>query len=388
MNDLVSLIGASAWTNRFAVIRERVTAGVQTGKFNMQRFAAEAAIEKARRGQKLSASEAEFVNLATRIPALHDSLNAAGRHRLGERVEASLTGDATLFPLLHLLHTAALQAGRGFDVAFTGLADATPFDLLIKRDDASAEIACDTMSAEEGHAVNRGAWTRLVDRVDPDLQTWLAAHPGRYILKMTLPQGLKPDADNLPELQARIKAMLSTSRRADYDEAAMLRLDPLLLAGAQANDVPAAQGVMAKLRREFGPEANLVVTEAGSSVFVMAARAGAENQVASAFRRRLATVAPARLTGTKPGIIAMLIDDTDQTEWLNLRERLVLEGETRHFLTYPEAKPVVAVTCASRFELANAAPPVAAAGGDLRFRNPMHPAAKSPALAPSVLSTV
>jgi hypothetical protein len=224
--------------------------------------------------------------------------------------------------------------------------------------------------------------------VDPDLQTWLAAHPGRYILKMTLPQGLKPDADNLPELQARIKAMLSTSRRADYDEAAMLRLDPLLLAGAQANDVPAAQGVMAKLRREFGPEANLVVTEAGSSVFVMAARAGAENQVASAFRRRLATVAPARLTGTKPGIIAMLIDDTDQTEWLNLRERLVLEGETRHFLTYPEAKPVVAVTCASRFELANAAPPVAAAGGDLRFRNPMHPAAKSPALAPSVLSTV
>ncbi len=388
MNDLVSLIGASAWTNRFSAIRERVTAGVQAGKFNLQRFAAEAAIEKARRGQKLSASEAEFVTLATRIPSLHEQLNAAGRNRLGERVEAALTGDATLFPLLHLLHTAALQESRGFEVAFTGLAEATPYDLLIKREDAAAEIACDSMSAEEGHAVNRGAWTQLIDRIDPDLQTWLAAHPGRYILKMTLPQGLKPDADNLPELQSRIKAMLSTSRRADYDEAAMLRLDPLLLAGAQARDVPATNGVLAKLRREFGPEANLAVTEAGSSVFVMAARAGAENQVAIAFRRRLAAVAPARLTGERPGIIAMLIDDTDQTEWLNLRQQLVLEGETRHFLTYPEAKPVVAVTCASRFELANAAPPYAATGGDLRFRNPMHPAAKSPALAPSVLSTV
>jgi len=172
MNDLVNVIGVSAWMSRFAAIRERVTAGVQAGKFNMQRFAAEAAIEKARRGQKLSAAEAEFVNLATRIPALHDQLNAAGRQRLGERMEAALTGDATLFPLLHLLHTAALQESRGFDVSFTGLADATPYDLLIERDGAAAEIACDTMSAEEGHAVHRGVWTQLIDRIDPDLQTW------------------------------------------------------------------------------------------------------------------------------------------------------------------------------------------------------------------------
>ncbi len=61
-----------------------------------------------------------------------------------------------------------------------------------------AEIACDSVSAEDGHAVHRGSWTQLMDRIDPDLQTWLAAHPGRYLLKMTLPKGLKHDAENLP----------------------------------------------------------------------------------------------------------------------------------------------------------------------------------------------
>jgi len=63
---------------------------------------------------------------------------------------------------------------------------------------------------------------------------------------------------------------------------------------------------------------------------------------------------------------------------------LLLEAEVRKFHTFPEARPVIAVTCASRFELVNSGAPE----GDLRFRNPMHPAAKSLALGPAVLSTV
>jgi hypothetical protein len=384
----VSLVGPAAWAARFGEIREQIGAGAQAGRLAAQRYAAECAIEKARRGQPLNAAETEFVSLATRIPALHDSFSPAARARLNDRMEAALTGEATIFPLLHLLHTANLQQSRGFDVAFTGLTEATPYDLLISRDGAEAEIACDTISAEEGHAVHRSSWTQLIDRIDPDLQTWLAAHPGRYLLKMTLPNGLKGSEVQLPALHKRIKDMLAGTRRADYDEAAMLRLDPLLLAGAQANDGPRPNSVMAKLRREFGPEAHLAMTEAGGSVFVMAARSGSENQVATAVRRRLATIAPARLSATRPGIISMLIDDIDPLEWRSLRDQLMLEGETRHFLTFPEARHVIAVTCASRFELANATPPLAAPGGDLRFRNPMHPAAKSPALAPAVASTV
>ena len=71
---------------------------------------------------------------------------------------------------------------------FTGLEDETPHDLLLQRDKIEAEVACDVVTAEEGRGVHRGAWFRLADRIDPDLQTWLAAHPGRYLLKMTLPR--------------------------------------------------------------------------------------------------------------------------------------------------------------------------------------------------------
>jgi len=207
---------------------------------------------------------------------------------------------------------------------------------------------------------------------------------------MTLPLGLRGglrqdagEGDTLGALHGRIRAMLAGQRRADQDEALVLRLDPLLLVAAQADEL----GLLSSLRREFGPEAHLSVTAAGQGVFVMAARAGRENEVAVAIRKRLEAIAPVRLTGTRPGILAMFVEDTDRAEWRSLREKLELEGEARQFLTHAEARPVVAVTCASRLELFGIAAPDAAEEGELRFRNPAHPAAKMAALAPAVASS-
>ncbi len=127
-----------------------------------------------------------FAEEAVRLAA---ALPAAARRRLRERIEAALSGDATLIPIFHLVRTALLQRARGYEVAFTGLAEGTPWDLTIRAGNTVAEIACETVSAEEGRALHRGDWFRLVDQVNPELQTWLAAHPGRYLLKITLPEG-------------------------------------------------------------------------------------------------------------------------------------------------------------------------------------------------------
>jgi len=163
----------------------------------------------------------------------------------------------------------------------------------------------------------------------------------------------------------------------------VLRLDPLWLAAAQSNEL----GLTCRLREEFGPEAHLSVTSVGEAVFVMAARAGRQNEIAAAVRRRMASIAPTRLTGTRPGILAMFIDDIDRGEWHTLRERLELESEVRQFLLQPLAAHVVAVTCASRMEMFGMHEPDAAPGSELRFRNPAHPAARDAALAPAVLSS-
>ena len=374
------LAGPRRWRSRLDGLRARAASG-REGRHLITRHAIEFTLDRLAGGAAPRPHERPIAALAADAVALARSLPAAARERLRERVRESLDGEATLVPLFHLLRTAVLQRARGFEVRFAGL-EGECFDLLIARDGAAAEIACDVVSAEEGRDVHRGAWVRLVDQVDPDLQTWLAAHPGRYLLKLTLPQGLRAADASLPALHTRIREMLATRRRSDHDEAAVLRLDPLMLAASQADEA----GLLRSMREAFGEQAHLALTNAGGSVLVMAARAGREDEIAAAIHRRLAALAPARLSGTRPGILAVLVEDTDAREWRGLRERLELEGEARQFLTRPEARAVVAVSCCSRLELFAATG--AAPEGELRFRNPGHPAAKATALAPSILSSI
>lgn len=384
------MAGRVAWQERLHALATAGRGASRTARALRQRHEIELALASllARPARPASPALARLAALAARAVALDAALPPAGRERLRASLAGALAGSNTLLPLFHLLRTAAVQEARGFAVRWTGLADGTPHDLLIEREGSGAELVCETLSAEEGHGVHRTAWFRLADRIDPDLQEWLSAHPGRYLLKMTLPEGLKDEAaagqDPLALLHERIRAMLAGDRRAEHDSAAVLRLDPLLLAGAQADEL----GLMSSLRAAFGPEAHISVVAAGGGVFAMAARAGQQNSVAGAVRRRLSALAPARLSGDRPGIIALMLDDTDPAEWRVLRETLELEGETRRFLIGPEARPVVAVSCASRLELFGLGGPAAVPEGELRFRNPAHPAAKQPGLAPAITSSV
>lgn len=394
LNALVDRIGRRVWQARIVELK-RGCVPSYAGRALAQHHALELTIDRLRRPSSnpvLTEVERRVACLGTAVVTTAEALTQAGRTRLDVALAQAMQGPGNLIALFHMMRTACVQRGRGFDVSFAGLDEAAPFDLLLHRQGQEAEIACDVMSAEAGRDLHRRAWSQLMDRVDPDLQSWLAAHPGRYLLKMTLPQGLKgtgaaSDAVPLAELHRRITRMLGDSRRADYDEAAVLRLDPLMLAAAQAGDGGSESGLMPRLRREFGPEAHLAVTSAGQGVFVMAARAGRGDEVAAAVHRRMAEIAPTRLTGTRPGILAMFIEDTNRLEWSQLRQQLRLEGEARHFMTRPEARAVVAVTCTSRAELLGPDEVEGGACAELRFRNPNHPLARAPALAPAVLSS-
>ncbi len=381
----VRLVGGRVWTNRIAALAQRAQSGPLSGRAAQQRHALEFALARAaepRAVAKAGPAERRILAFAQDAVRLARSLPAEPRARLRSLLAEGLTGEATLIPLWHLLRSAALYRERGFSVDFAGLAEGAPFDLRITRDGAVAEVACETVSAEEGRPVHRGDWCALVDRVHPELQTWLAAHPGRYLLKVTLPEGLS-GPDKSAELQSRIIGLLAAQKRQDSSADAVLKLDPLVLAGAQAGSA-----LPQHLRAQFGPEAHLAVTSdtAGGSVFVMAARAGRENAVADALVARMRVAAEARLTGATAGILSVFVEDIDRAEWRTLRESLQLEGAVRRFFTEAAARRVVAAACASRMELFGMAPPDAAPDGELRFRNPAHAAGKSVALAPAVTS--
>lgn len=384
LTGFLGLAGPGPWEERMAEIARRTRATTLTGRAAQERHALELTLQRLSAPGAMAdagAAERELLSLAQTAARLADTLPEEPRQRLRSLVLAGLTGEANLIPLFHLLRVAALHRSKGFEVRFTGLAEGTPHDLLISRGGTEAEVVCETLSAEEGRPLLRGDWCAFVDGINPDLQTWLAAHPGRYVLKMTLPEGLGGDALDGPALQRRIMEMLRERRRQDLNTSAVLKLDPLVLAGAQAA-VPAQA-----LRALFGPEAQLAVAQQGSgNMLVLAARAGQASDIARAVCRRMVS-ASGRLGGERAGILAMFLDDIGRQEWRGLRERRDLEGAVRRFLTTPEARRVSAVSCASRMELFGMAPPDSVPEGELRFRNPARPHAREPALLPALAST-
>ena len=177
----IKLAGPARWRRRMVEVAAMCGAGGRAGRAALQRHLLELTIDRLTRAgdRALAPSETAIIRLAQATTALAASLAPDGRARLLAEIRAALADESTLVPLFHLIRTAAMQRERGFAVRFAGFADAAPFDLLITREGVEAEIACDTMSAEDGRDVHRGAWVQLVDRIDPDLQTWLEAHPGR-----------------------------------------------------------------------------------------------------------------------------------------------------------------------------------------------------------------
>jgi hypothetical protein len=397
IEQFVLFIGEDVWAARLADINARSTAGNRFGAVLKQRHALELAIERMRGrapGELLSSAgtmaapsvaEQRLYGIVVELLSATQRLSAEGGERLRERLRAGLSDNGSLVDTFHLFRTAALHQARGFTLSFTGLEQETPYDFVLSRDGVEVECVCEAITAETGRDVHRFAWAEFCDRIEGQMKPWLGARPGRYLLKMTLAKGLRDGrTDLLASLHSRVLAMLESGTRLDQDVTAVLRVEPLALSGAS----PTVDGLMTRLRREFGPEAHLSVSACAAGIWAMAARAGRRNEVAAVIRAHLDRLAPGRVSGTRPAILSLFVEDIDRAEWRGLRESLELEGAARHFMTCGAAAAVVAVTCYSRMEMFGLSGPDAVPEGELRFRNPAHPAAKIVALAPAILSSL
>ena len=391
VDQFVLLAGSDLWAARIADLSARASAANRVGGLLKQRHALEFAIERMRgrdgagSAPAPSVAEQRLHAILAELVLAAGSFSAAGRARLQSRLQEALQEEGRLVDLLHLFRTAALQQARGFTVTYAGLEQEARYDLLLSRDGAEVECMCETMSAEAGRDVHRFAWAELCDRVEGQMKPWLDARPGRYLLKMTLAAGLRDkEAAMQTQLHDRVVAMLQSGARLDQDQDAVLRIEPLVLSGNNAS----VENLMARLRREFGPEAHLSVSACAEGIWAMAARAGRRNDVAALLRSELSRWALARVSAERPAILSIFVEDIDRPEWRGLMDSLELEGAARHFMTADEAGNVVAVTCYSRMEMFGLSGPDAAAEGELRFRNPAHPAAKIAALAPAILSSL
>ena len=257
LDAFVALAGARTWSARMAEIHRLAASGPRAGQAIRQRHAVELAIERLRGTLQRPASTTELhaARLAGEAVALAGALtrtaSAAARAAAGGPVRRR-HARAAVPPAADRRAAACARLPRRLSRVWrTRLRD-----LLLARGNVEAEVVCEVVSAEEGRLVQRGAWSRLADRVDADLRAWLVA-PSRPLPAEDDAAAGPARAVPLAAMHGRIRRLLETRGRRDHERQAVLRLDPLVLAGAVRTS-----GLMPSLRREFGPEAHLSVTAA------------------------------------------------------------------------------------------------------------------------------
>jgi len=121
--------------------------------------------------------------LASEAARLYDRLSEPAMARLDACLASGLQGEGCLIALFHLLRTASLQRSRGFEVAFTGLEDGSPFDLLIASGGVEAEVACAKRTAVSGSMSRQSATAKPASKASPQPQVQRTATSKAGVLK-------------------------------------------------------------------------------------------------------------------------------------------------------------------------------------------------------------
>ena len=136
VDPFIALVGSSDGSERLAEIRDLASVGHALARPSANGMAWSSAWKNAAASRRHAVAWPNTLlgRIAAEIPQIAAELTPRGRDGLIEQLRLGLSGQNTLIPVFHLIRTAMLQRSRGFTVAFSGLEDETPHDLLLERD--------------------------------------------------------------------------------------------------------------------------------------------------------------------------------------------------------------------------------------------------------------
>ncbi len=382
MRRFMGVVGRRAWTARMRSLEAHIAGQPALRHVVQRRHLLEMAFDQLDRrvrragpDRPLPPQYAALAEIAGLVGDTAEALNAKGEKALKARLAAALEDGGALSAALHPFAVARRFLQLGFSVSFPDLEDKAPYDLLVEKDGTAAEVVCVAVASDAGRSVDSADWSRLVGEIDGAMQAYVDGRPGRYVLKLSLPEGLAGDT-GIADIRDAVVELLADNQRSARAESVVMKLDPLNL----GSDPISQDDLHQVLRAQFGPAASLAIGMFGDSAFAIAGRSGKPDDIARGVLDQLVDV-PRRFGGDRPGLLFTLVDDVSAVEWTSLRDRMELEVAGRELLNRAENAPVHSVAFVSVADMVTEGPPGFARHRSLCVLNPKHPQARAADLA-------
>lgn len=268
------------------------------------------------------------------VVSIHDHLSPSGKARLKGMLLDGLKTDKGLLPLHHEITTGMHLMGRGYDVECHDLERGGGVDYIARKDGIEIEVECKMFTGDLGRKIHRRRCLNLYKTLFPIVQRVATSATRGIGIRITLPSHLTPNLRQHAGIAETLSQGIVGGNKLTRTEYCEVEVKDFLIA-----ESPFTASHPRELKREdvealaqklFGnSNPNLMIYFSPKTKAVVAYVESRErDEVLKGMDRQLRESSKGQFTGTRPGILAVQLEDLSSDQMHNLAKSDSTEYES------------------------------------------------------------
>lgn len=407
LRRFVDITGRKPWQKRFDSFRQQIQRNPLIENHFLEKYPLELEMEAAwallESGGCFelpkSTAQAALYSFVAMTARVHQRLSQAGSHRLAGMIRSSLSEPCGFAPLQYEMTMAANLMHRGLDVEFYDIEHGGGPDFLAIRDGLEVEVELKTVSGDVGRKVHRPRLYQLAEHLYPAMNTALSRETDGHLVRVILPDRLDGSDAQMQDLRDQIAEVLMAHSSKPGIEPFEIDYMTFALEGGPFERPSfgpwTGVGVREFVKELVGNDNEniLMVVSPGRTAVVVTVESRKNDSVMKSIQRTIKDAAKRQLTGTRPGVILVNLNDVTDGELLELAKadhsgdptalqiatsQLLHRADWRHVHTLAYSVPGHVVQSSEPSSDSILLSSVQQMGSTYVFKNPTHPLVRDP----------
>ena len=328
LRQCIAITGWPVWKARLRSLDKWVENNPLIEDYLAEKYPLELEMERTHRrihlGQAIglpeTSDQAALYSLLFMVSRVHQRLSPAGQRRLAGMIRDCLKAEAGLAPLQYEMLVAAHLMEREFDVTFHDMETGGGFDILATQNGLEVEVEAKTLSGDVGRKVHKRRLYQLARHVYPTMKRARDLRTGGQIARVILPGRLLGADQPMREISARLTKVLDGSASDPRPDPCAVEYITFPLEGSPFQrshlEPPDQNAVQRYVEERIGREnvSMFFVATINRSAVVVTVESRQSDAIMDAMVRALKETAKRQLTGTRPGIICVMLTDLKEAE--------------------------------------------------------------------------
>ena len=331
--EFLSIAGWPTWKRRVESLRQQVRKNPFLEAHFNDRFALEfelsLLLERKRKTGRFGLNfqdpmQHRLASFVSAVVGVHKHLSHHAQNRLRGMILDGLKSERGLASLGTELTMAVHLMTKGFDVFFNDLETGGGFDLLAKRNGVEIEVECKNVSGDIGRKIHKQRMYDLAQRFIPALKEKLEKQPDGWLVTITIPDRLTAAKRQQEAIARIVEHTLRSNKPSAENPECSIQVQRFSMADspfrATSTYKISEPEVMEFVESRLGVsnKNQCWLLQPGKSAAAIIVQSARSDSVLDGIYRQLKDAARDQLTGNRPGLLCVHLQDVSASDLIDL----------------------------------------------------------------------